>query len=130
MEKRITNKEKFEQVRNILVDANANDLADFIDEEIAKLDRKAAKAKETAAKKKEKPDELKDAVAALLTEDLQTTADILKALDNEEISAAKVTYRLTSLCKDGFARKESVTVESDRKKKKAMAYAIANTEEA
>lgn len=130
MEKRITNKEKFEQVRNILVDANANDLADFIDEEIAKLDRKAAKAKETAAKKKEKPDELKDAVAALLTEDFQTTADILKALDNEEISAAKVTYRLTSLCKDGFARKESVTVESDGKKKKAMAYAIANTEEA
>lgn len=130
MEKRITNKEKFELVRNILIDANANDLADFIDEEIAKLDRKAAKAKETAAKKKEKPDELKDAVAALLTEDLQTTADILKALDNEEISTAKVTYRLTSLCKDGFARKESITVESDGKKKKAMAYAIANTEEA
>lgn len=130
MEKKITNKQKFEMIHDVLLDENMLDLAEFINEEIAKLDRKAAKAKETAAKKKEKPDELKDTVAALLTEDLQTTADILKALDDEEISAAKVTYRLTSLCKEGFARKEAVTVESDGKKKKAMAYALANTEEA
>lgn len=130
MTAKITNKEKFEQVREALTEANLLDLADFITEEIAKLDRKAAKAKETAAKKKEKPDELKDAVAAILTSDFQTTADILKVLDNEEISSAKLTYRLTSLCKEGFARKESITVESDGKKKKAMAYALANTEEA
>ena len=51
MEKKITNKQKFEMIHDVLLDENMLDLAEFINEEIAKLDRKAAKAKERKARR-------------------------------------------------------------------------------
>lgn len=107
-------------------DVDTADVIAFADKEIAALDKKAAKAKERAAAKKAEGDALKDAVAAALTENLAVIADIAAKIEGEDVTVAKVTYRLTSLVKDGVARKEEVTVESaEGKKRKVMAYALA-----
>ena len=92
--------------------------------QIEQLNRKAEKAKERKAERAAKGDTLKDAIAAVLTEDLQTAADITEKVRNtdEEVSRAKVVARLTKLVKEGVAGKMQVKVD----KKRVMAYALAD----
>ena len=107
-------------------DVETAEVVTFAEKEIAALDKKAAKAKERAAAKKAEGDALKDAVAAALTEDFAVIADIAAKVDIEDATVAKVTYRLTTLVRDGVAKKEEVTVETaEGKKRKVMAYALA-----
>lgn len=116
MEK-ITKREKFEALIDILNGngaAVATDvLIDFCDKEIAALDAKAEKARERAAAKRAESDELKDALKAVLTEDLTPIADIITKLDvgeDEDITVGKVAYRLSALVTDGFAAKSEIKV--------------------
>ena len=51
-EVKITKKDKFLEVQEVLENAGHADLAAFIGDQVALLDKKAAKAKETAAAKK------------------------------------------------------------------------------
>lgn len=84
----------------------------FCDKEIASLDAKAAKAKERAAAKKAEADELIGQVEEALTEEFQTIADIVVKVAevNADVTASKVTNRLTKLIASGVAEKAQVTV--------------------
>ena len=102
-------------------------VAEFCDNEIALLDKKAAKAKETAAKKKAEGDDLTEAVAAVLTEIPQTIADIAAQINNEEATKSKCQYRLNQLAKNGEAVKSEVVIPGSEgtKSRRVVAYAKA-----
>lgn len=124
MAKKTTKKEMFVIIKEALADRA--DVVEFCDKEIAALDKKAEKAKERAAKKRAEGDELKDVVKSVLTDEFQTTADIAEQIEGEDVTVSKITYRLTSLVKEGFAVKEDVAVEtSEGKKVKRKAYKLA-----
>ena len=108
---------------DVVVTAEA--LAAFAENEIALLDKKAIKAKERAATKKAEGDELTDAVrAAMSAEEFEPIADIAARIEGEDVTVAKVQYRLTQLVKNGEAEKEQITVPGGegQKARKIMAY--------
>ena len=124
MEKKITKREKFEILKEIIrgdvsveMTAEQADLIDFIDTQIASIDTKAEKAKARNAEKKANGDELRDAVQSVLTNELQTIDAILTQIEGEDVTKAKITARLTSLVKNGLAEKEEVKDEEGRKLK-------------
>lgn len=125
-EKKITKRDNFNAIIGVLIDADREDLAKVIEHEIELLDAKSSKAKATAAKKKAEGDALRDAVQAVLTDELQTIADITAKVEGEDVSAAKVQYRLNALVGAGIAVKEQVTVGEGESRRKLMAYAIAS----
>ena len=127
MTKKITKKDNFIAIAAFLADAGKTEWADVINHEIELLDKKAATAKATAAKKKVEGDALTDAVAAVLTDELATIADITAKIEGDDVTVSKVQYRLNQLVANGKARKEQVTVSGDGSKaRKLMAYAIAD----
>lgn len=102
-------------------------VADFCMHEIELLDKKAAKAKETVAKKRAAGDELTDLVRAALTDEPTTIADIAARIEGEDVTVAKVQYRLGQLAKNGEAVKSEVTIPATEgtKARKVVAYAVA-----
>ena len=66
-------------------------------------------------------DELRAAVQAVLTQELQTIDAIVEQIECEDVTKAKVTARLTALVKAEVARKDTVKEGS----RKIMAYALA-----
>lgn len=123
MEKRVTKRDIYADIITMAREAEREDIVEFCEVQIEQLERKAEKAKERKASKAAAGDALKDAIAAALTEDLQTAADITeKVMDaGDEVTRAKVVARLTKLVKEGVAGKMQVKVD----KKKVMAYALA-----
>ena len=110
---------------DVVVTAEA--LAAFAENEIALLDKKAIKAKERAATKKAEGDELTEAVrAAMSAEEFEPIADIAARIEGEDVTVAKVQYRLTQLVKNGEAEKEQITVPGGegQKARKIMAYKL------
>lgn len=102
-------------------------VAEFCDNEIALLDKKAAKAKETAAKKKAEGDDLTEAVAEALSDKYETIADIAARIEGDDVSAAKVQYRLNALAKAGRAEKTEVSIPATEttKARRVVAYKAA-----
>ena len=130
MEKKVTKRENFEAIIAVLNDAGREDLAKVVAHEIELLDNKAAKAKAKAAEKKTEGDALTVAVAAVLTDEFCTIADVTAKVEFDgEVSTAKVQYRLNQLVNNGKAVKEQVTVGEGDSKRKLMAYAIASADE-
>ena len=125
-EKKITKKDNFNAIIEVLTEVGREDLAKVIEHEIELLDAKSSKAKATAAKKKAEGDALRDAVQAVLTDELQTIADITAKFEGEDVSAAKVQYRLNALVGAGIAVKEQVTIGEGESRRKLMAYRIAS----
>ena len=125
-EKKITKRDNFNAIIGVLIDADREDLAKVIEHEIELLDAKSSKAKATAAKKKAEGDALRDAVQAVLTDEFQTIADITAKVEGEDVSTAKVQYRLNALVSVGIAIKEQVTVGEGESRRKLMAYRIAS----
>ena len=137
MEK-ITKREMFEAIKGLaesgaLHMADFNEaisdeaVADFCANEIALLDKKAAKAKERAATKRAEGDELTGAVrAAMSTEDFEPIADIAARIEGEDVTVAKVTYRLTQLVKNGEAEKQELTIPGaeGQKARKVQGYKL------
>lgn len=135
MEKKITKREMFEAIKAgcttgewTISDA---EIAEFCDNEIALLDKKAIKAKERAAEKKAAGDELTDAVRAALTDEFTIIADIAAKVAEtygEDATIARVTYRLTQLVKNGEAENGDVKVEGGegQKTRTIKAYRILN----
>ena len=110
------------------VEIENEDFVEFCQDQIADLDKKAAKAKERAAAKKAESDELTDLVYSVLTDEYQTIADItvIVAETVPDVSASKITARLTKLFNAGSIEKEQVSVEdSEGKKRKCMGYRLA-----
>lgn len=117
MEKKITKKDYYELLKGIVENSESEikeDLTNFIDKEISLIEAKAEKAKIRNAEKKANGDELRDAVEAVLTEDLQTADAILVQIEGEDLSKAKIVARLTQLVKAGIATKEDVKTEDNR----------------
>jgi len=121
-EVKITKRERFEDLKNVAAAAGREDLVQFIDDQIAMLDRRLEKAKEYKARKSAVSDELKTKIAAALTNSF-TTADTITELvadGNEEVTKAKVTARLGQLVRAGEA--EKITIKVD--KRRVVAYAL------
>lgn len=130
MEK-ITKREMYEAVIEVMnggeLKYDAADVIAFCENEIALLDKKAAKAKETAAKKRAEGDELTDAVRAALSADtFEPISEIAARIEGEDVTVAKVTYRLTQLVKNGEAEKSEITVPATEtsKARKICGYRI------
>ena len=118
-EKKITKKDNFIEIREVLEKAGEIDLAAVMSHEIELLENKAIKNKERAAQRKVEGDELRDTISNILTDELQTVDDIVDQIDDEEITKAKVVARLTQLVNLGEAAKEQVKNDDN---KKVMAY--------
>ncbi len=120
--KKITKKEYYSMLKEIVMKSNINDkdeLVAFIDKQVQLLDNKAAKAKVKAMEKRVEGDELRNTVEAVLTEEYQTINTIIEQIDDEEVTKAKVTARLSQLIKEGLAEKEEAKTEEG---KKVMVY--------
>lgn len=89
-------------------EVSADDVIAYVDTTLAQLAAKAAKAKEKAAEKKAVGDALRDKIESMLTDELQTIDAFVKAIDDEEVTKAKVAYRLAALVKQGKASKGKV----------------------
>lgn len=126
MEKKITKKDYYtmlkeivEESKDIETEISKEELLEFIDKQVASINAKAEKAKEKAAEKKANGDELREVVQSVLTKEYQTIDAIVNQIENEEITKAKVTARLTSLVKAGLATKSDLRNEETGKTQKA-----------
>lgn len=132
-DKKMTKKETLEAIKATLTEnfeaADVAEYVEFIDAEIAVLDKRAEKERERRAAKKVEGDELKDAIKAVIdgAEEPITAEDIADKIaeDFPEVTKAKVTYRASALAKDGEVDKTKVTVDG----RKIVAYAPAGTVE-
>ena len=127
--KKITKADNFAELRNIVIttvedEAKRADLVAFIDKQLAELEKRKVDAAKRAEKKKAESDELTEEIFDLLGEELTTVDEVVVALDNEDITRAKVTARLGKLVKEGRVVKEVVKVDG----KKRMAYRVAGEE--
>ncbi len=115
MEK-LTKKDKYAMILEILGNADVDTkdtLVEFVQHEVELIDNKSAKAK--VRKTEKKADEMKDAIVTLLcAAETNVNSFFVEELTErgfEEVTAAKVTSRLSSLVKEGIATKENVKVE-------------------
>lgn len=126
MEK-MTKRDNFNAIIAMATEAGREDLVAFAEAEIALLDKRAESAKARKAAKAAEPDELKDAVAAVLTAQPQAVADIVAAVAIEGATAGKVVARLTKLVAEGVAVKSELKIPATEtaKARKVSAYARA-----
>lgn len=112
--KKTTKKENFITLKVILDMEAANhpkhdELIEFLNKEIAALEKKAADAKARAEKNRAAGDQLKEEIfMALHEEDFLTTTEIVKLVDNAALTPQKATARLTQLVEAGAVEKEEV----------------------
>ena len=138
MEK-ITKREMFEAIKGLaesgalhMQDFNENisDAAviEFCVNEIEQLDKKATKAKERAAQKNASNDALTEAVMEALSDEYEPIADITARIQGDDVTIAKVSYRLNQLVKNGDAEKKELTVDGGegQKKRKIQGYRAIN----
>ena len=117
-EVKVTKKDYFEEIKAIAEGAeveNKEELIAFIDKQLETLANRAEKAKERAAKNKAAGDELRAAVYAVITDELQTADEITAQVEGEEITKAKVVARLTQLVNAESIVKDTVKTEDGRK---------------
>ena len=120
---KITEREMYTMISELL--ASNDDVVTFCEKKIAALDKKAENAKVKAAEKKAAGDELRARVEGVLTNEWQTIAEVVAALDDEEVTASKVTYRLNALVDLGVAVKDETKVPSDGKTRVVKVFKLA-----
>ena len=123
MEKKMTKKEMFGLLLGLLETAEVaerEELKNFVAHEIEKKENKAEKAK--TYKRKKTADVLKEQIYTKLDAlEFRTIHDIVSDFNDADITAAKVSARLTSLVKEGVAIKEEIKIEN----RKLMGYKLA-----
>ena len=103
-----------------------DELVAFCETQNALLDKRAEKARAAAAAKKTEGDALTDAVLAAMTDEPQTITEIVAALNDENVTAAKVTYRLGQLFNAEKIVKGEMTVKAEgHKPRKLVTYKLA-----
>ena len=120
MEKKITKREYFEMLKEIVNESNSEnkgELIYFIESQIASIETKAAKAKERAAVKKAEGDALREAVKSVLTNEFQDAETITALVDGEDVTKNKVIARLTQLVNLGEVEKTDIKNESGKTRK-------------
>ena len=117
MEKKITKREMFEAIKAGCITGewtvSDTEVAEFCENEIALLDKKAAKAKERQAEKKAAGDALTDVVKSVMsTDEFEIIADIAAKVAEIDADSTvhKVTYRLGQLVKNGEAESTDVKI--------------------
>ena len=135
--KKITKKAQYATILDILAYAEDNEfalpegldfgmLSDFVNHEIELLDKKAESAAKRAADKKVAGDALRDRIYGVLSDtEFKTIAEIVKELNDPDVSAQMVTARLTQLNSLEQIDKDSVTVPAATdggKARKVVAY--------
>ena len=123
--KKATKKEMFEEIKAILTSSPnmvPTELVEFIDNEIEALNKKAEAARKARDKKKAEVDTLLEEVFACLNDTSFTVIpQIMENFkDNEDITPAKVTARLTKLVRENKVEKDSVNIEAEGEKKKVL----------
>ena len=104
------------------------DVVAFCDKEIAAIDKKAEKAREKAAQKRAEGDALTAAIKAVLSSDtFELISDITAKVDFPEVTASKVSVRLSQLFKNGEAARDEITIpgKDGQKSSKRVAYKLA-----
>ena len=123
MEKKMTKKEMFGLLLGLLETAEVaerEELKNFVAHEIEMIENKAEKAK--TYKRKKVADVLKEQIYTKLDVlEFRTIHDIVSDFNDADITAAKVSARLTSLVKEGLAIKEEIKIEN----RKLMGYKLA-----
>ena len=123
MEKKMTKKEMFGLLLGLLETAEVaerDELKNFVAHEIEMIENKAEKAK--TYKRKKTADVLKEQIYTKLDVlEFRTIHDIVSDFDNADITAAKVSARVSSLVKEGLAIKEEIKIEN----RKLMGYKLA-----
>lgn len=119
-DKKITKKDMYNGLIATLTENFGDEVqeyVEFLQGEIAALDKRAEKEKERRAAKKAEGDELKDAIAEAIEAEPKTAEAIAEELADEypEITKAKVTYRASQLVKNGEIYKTQVKTEDGRK---------------
>lgn len=97
------------------------EIVEFCNSRIAQLEARSAKIKE----KKAANNELTEIVYnTLSTEEYSSIADIVAAIDDPDVTVAKVTYRLSQLSRAGRVEKEKIAIPAgeDGKSRKVMGY--------
>ena len=120
---KITEREMYTMISELL--EGNEDVVAFCEKKIAALDKKAENAKVKAAEKKAAGDELRARVEEVLTDEWQTIAEVVAALDDEEVTASKVTYRLNALVDLGVAVKDETKIPSDGKTRIVKVFKLA-----
>lgn len=100
---------------------NKDEMVAFIDKQLEVLANRAAKAKERAEKNKVAGDEMRAAIEAVLTDELQVVDVIVAQVEFEGITKSKAVSRLTQLVDAGIAVKDTVKVEAGKR----VAYKLA-----
>ena len=104
MEKKITKKEMFAQIREVVAD-NA-DMVAFIDHEIELLSKKSGSKKPT--KTQIENEGIKNTILTILTENGMTASEVLASSDEfEGMSNQKISALLNQLVKEGKAIKDT-----------------------
>jgi hypothetical protein len=130
-EVRVTKSMRFAEVRDLMVEAGRQDLADFAQAEIDSIAAKAAKAKERNAKNKAEADEFEAIVAGALTDELQTGAELYEAVgfdaedEKDSLTLGKIRARLAKLVASGAAVKDDMKVKTGDKTRTVKAYRLA-----
>lgn len=93
-----------------VVEITAEELKTWAEKNIAQLDKRNESARVRTEKKRAEGDALTETVYEALTDEFETIADIAARIDAEDVSVAKVTYRLGQLVKMGRASKDNITI--------------------
>ena len=123
MENKMTKADYFNEIRMIVDDTVEdvelkNELLEFVDKQLAAIDKRREAQAARAAKKREEADALTDRIYEILTNEFMTLGDIAAELGDEEISRNKITARLTRLVAAGIVEKENVKTDAGKR----MAY--------
>lgn len=121
--KKVTARENYEAIVKF-VEENGGDAAyiEFLNKQIATLDKRAESAKAKRAEKQAGPDELLDAIKAVLTSEPKTIDEILAEVDYEDATKNKVSARLAKI--EGIVKTEVKIETEDGKKLRRAAYSI------
>lgn len=132
-----TKKENLVALMDLIAQAEDNgfegwdfaELRKYCETEITNLDARAEKAKARNAAKKAEGDSLAEDVLAVLTDEYATADEVTEALNDADVTRAKVIYRLNKLVEAGDAEKADITVEGeDGKKRKVKGFRLVQVE--
>ena len=123
MEKKITKAEMFNSIKELI--ANSSEISEetraayfeFIDKELASIEKRKESAQKRAAAQKEASDALTEEILTVVRNavDVVLVDDIVAAFDNPEVTRNKVTSRLGKLVNGGLVTKEVIKIDGSRK---------------
>lgn len=133
-EKRITDREFFEEIRNVFVTGesamNPDEVIAFCERKIASIQRKTERARELREEKRAAGDEVLELVKNHLTNEWNIAANIAAELSEatgEKYSRQKISSRLVKLVKEGYAVEgDMVLTKENGKKSTAKGYKLAD----